>query len=127
MRLRTPTVLLVDSDPDSLVIYRLILEHGGYRVLEAADVREGFRLACEHQPNLIVLEPFQSRAGGRLVEAFRSDPRTSALPLLIVTAVPFLLEEFNLLDAAEEFLVKPCQPALLLAEVQRRTAPAIPT
>ena len=122
-----PTVLLIDEDKDSLVIFSLILRHHGFSVLETDDVERGFEMACEHQPDLIILEPFAAPVrGSRLTELLGAEACTSALRVLLVTAVPMLVERaIQLAGGGERFLVKPCQPRYLLAEVQRRLEPTL--
>jgi DNA-binding response OmpR family regulator len=117
-----PTVLLIDEDSDSLAIFSLILRHHGFRVLVTQDAETGFTMACEQQPDLVVLEPFfPPIRGRRLTEMLRAEARTAGLRVLLVTAVPSLVEgEISLGDWAEGYLVKPCQPRSFLAEVQRR-------
>jgi DNA-binding response OmpR family regulator len=119
-----PTVLLIDGDGDSLAIYSLILQHHGIRALQAGDGETGFRMACEEQPDLIVLEPFVPVAGGvPMTELLRMDPRSARLPVLLVTAAPILLD--GLVSDGERYMVKPCQPRYFLAEVQRRLGPVL--
>lgn len=122
-----PTILLIDADRDSLAIFSLILRHHGFSVLEADDAESGYRLAREHQPELIVLEPFVSLLRGmRLTQLLRADPVTAGLQLLVVTAVPSLMEApASYEEWGERYLVKPCAPRELLAEVQRRIEPAL--
>jgi two-component system, cell cycle response regulator DivK len=50
------TVLLVEDNEDNLVVYRTILEHVGFRVLEARDGEEGVSRAKEHLPDLILMD-----------------------------------------------------------------------
>lgn len=113
------TVLLIDGDRDTLVIYSLILEHVGFRVLQAMDAEQGAVMAREYQPDLVILEPFLQSAGEvSVTELLRSDERTADLRLLLVTAIPNLLKDRE--TSSERYLVKPCQPRMLLAEVLRR-------
>jgi DNA-binding response OmpR family regulator len=125
--MNAPTVLLIDGDRDSLAIFSLILRHHGIRVLQAEDGDTGFEMACDHQPELIVLEPFLPPVRGlRLTQLLRAEPLTSGLQLLVVTAVPTLMEGPTMvLEPGERYLVKPCAPGYLLAEVQRRLEPAL--
>jgi len=120
--MNAPTVLLIDGDSDSLAIFSLILRHHGFRVLVTEDAETGFTMAREEQPDLVVLEPFVPAVRGRrLTEMLRAEERTARLRVLLVTAVPSLVEgELSLGDWAEGYLVKPCQPRFFLAEVQRR-------
>ncbi|HEY0305799.1 MAG TPA: response regulator, partial [Longimicrobiales bacterium] len=50
------TVLLVEDNEDNLVVYRTILEHVGFRVIEARDGEEGVSRAKEHLPDLILMD-----------------------------------------------------------------------
>jgi DNA-binding response OmpR family regulator len=122
-----PTVLIIDGDGDSLNIYSLILTHHGIRVLLASNGETGFAMACEHQPDLIVLEPFLPGARDLpIVELLRAEPRTAALRVLAVTSMPGRVDGLGATEPwAERYLVKPCQPRYLLAEVQRRLEPAL--
>ena len=121
------TVLIIDGDRDSLNIYSLILSYHGFRVLVADDGEVGFALAREHQPDLVVLEPFVPGVRGLpLVELLRGEERTAALRVLLVTAVPNLVDGLAaMVPWAGQYLVKPCQPRYFLAEVQRRLEPSL--
>ena len=123
----SPTVLLIDGDQDSLTIYTLILQHHGFRVLQATDGEQGFTMACEHRPDLVVLEPFVALVRGKsIMELLRTDDRTATLQMLMVTAVPNLLEDAGSRgELSAEYLVKPCQPRRFLAEVLRRLDPEL--
>ena len=121
------TVLIIDGDRDSLDIFSLILGHHGFRVLVASDGETGFAMACEHQPDLVVLEPFVPGVRGLpLMELLRGEERTARLRVLLVTAVPNLVEGLGgMVPWADRYLVKPCQPRYFLAEVQRRLEPSL--
>ncbi len=70
------TVLLVDDDRDSRVVYATILEYAGYRVIEAEDGERGLWLACEYLPDLILLElSIPLLDGFRLTEQLKRDGR----------------------------------------------------
>jgi two-component system, OmpR family, phosphate regulon response regulator PhoB len=125
--MRTPTVLLIDGDRDTLAIFSLILGYGGLRVLQADEAESGYALAREQQPELIVLEPFVPPVRGvQLTQLLRADPLTAGLQLLVVTAVPELMEgPASCGEWGARYLVKPCAPRDLLVEVRRRLEPAL--
>src|SRR5690606_12841711 len=50
------TVLLVEDNEDNLVVYRTILDHVGYNVLEARDGEEGVSRARQEHPDLILMD-----------------------------------------------------------------------
>ncbi len=49
-------VLVIDDEPDVLLLCRLNLEIAGHEVLEAPDGKQGMELALRHRPDLIVLD-----------------------------------------------------------------------
>ncbi|HEX5871997.1 MAG TPA: response regulator, partial [Longimicrobium sp.] len=50
------TVLLVEDNEDNRTVYRTILEHFGYQVIEARNGEDGVRMAREDHPDLILMD-----------------------------------------------------------------------
>jgi DNA-binding response OmpR family regulator len=50
------TILLLDDSASVREVLRIALESEGYRVMEAADGREGVRLYREHRPALVIAD-----------------------------------------------------------------------
>lgn len=119
------TVLLVDGDRDSRLMYGAILQHYGYGVLQADDGEEGFRLACTHHPDLIVVELSVSlQDGHRLTERLKQDSCTASIPVLVVTAWARAVDrEIAQYDGCSGYLAKPCTPRRVLREVRRFIGP----
>lgn len=119
------TVLLIDSDVDSINIYTLILKHHGYSVIHARDPEDGLRLAVEEKPAVVVSELFlPPLTGTSLVDRLKADRRVAETPLIILDSTPehaaALVEEYPSLNR----LRKPCEPSRLLQEVQRILEPS---
>jgi DNA-binding response OmpR family regulator len=53
---RRKRVLLVEDDPDQLVIRCLLLERKGFACLTAADAGSALRIAAEEQPDCVVMD-----------------------------------------------------------------------
>ncbi len=115
------TVLLVEDNEDNRFIYGAILEQGGYRVLEATTGEEGVRMALALVPDLVIMDVSLPRMDGiEATRLLRSDPRTSGLLIMAVTAHAMEEDRRRALDAGcDAFLVKPVAPSRLLAEVRR--------
>jgi DNA-binding response OmpR family regulator len=121
------TILLIDTDADSLTIYSTLLRHHGYDVLHAADAETGLRLAVELRPDLVVSELFLPPLHrGEVVRRLRKDHRTAGTPVIVLDSIPKIAREL-LQNAGVSRLSKPCKPSRLLEEVERlldRPAPA---
>ena len=80
-------VLVVDDEPDVLLLCRLNLEQRGHEFLEAAEGGKAIELARERQPDVIVLDLMLPGIGGYdVLEALQRDDETSGIPILVLTA-----------------------------------------
>jgi two-component system, cell cycle response regulator DivK len=115
------TVLLVEDDPDTRLIYRTILAATGFHVVEAADGREGVERAREVQPDLIVMNLVLPHIDGlSATELIRTNPATASTPIIACTA--FVQEDGAgmAFDAGcNVYLEKPCEPTRLVAAVRQ--------
>jgi DNA-binding response OmpR family regulator len=114
------TVLLIDSDVDSINIYSLILQHHGYSVIYASDPEVGLRMAVEAKPSVVISELFlPPMRGVSLLDRLRSDDRISQTPLIVLDSIPDHAADMADSLARLPRLRKPCEPSRLLQEVQR--------
>jgi two-component system, chemotaxis family, sensor kinase CheA len=83
-----PKVLVVEDAFTVRELQRSILETAGYRVVTARDGNDARkRLAEEQDITLVVTDVEMPNMDGiQLVEAIRADPRTQALPVVVVTS-----------------------------------------
>ena len=114
-------ILVVDDTSDTRDIYSLYLTSRGFKVPTARDGLSGIDAACRHQPDVIVMDLSMPGLDG--IEATRrlkADPRTSHIPVLLLTAYPLNAVQGGALEAgADDFLTKPCLPDDLEQHVQR--------
>jgi CheY-like chemotaxis protein len=81
------TILIVDDNEDTRFVFAAILNHDGYRVIEAADGREGVEAAQSHHPDLILMDiRMPSMSGFDAGELIREGAGTSGIPMVAVTA-----------------------------------------
>lgn len=114
------TVLLAEDDPDirHLVAYKL--GRAGLDVLEAADGRSALELARRTPPDLVVLDVRLPRLSGiEVCRELRAGPRTSDVPIVMVTASaqPQDIEQAYAAGATD-YVVKPFSPRALLARIE---------
>ncbi|MEX2582479.1 MAG: response regulator [Gemmatimonadota bacterium] len=117
------TVLLIDSDADSIAIYSMILQHHGFAVIHAHDPETGLRVALETRPDLVVSELFLPAVRGlSLFNRLRADQRVAETPVIVLDSILSTDSEFTEALGSLNRLKKPCEPSRLLLEVQRLLA-----
>jgi len=114
-------VLVIDDEPDVLLLCRINLAHAGHEVLEALDGETGLKLARESQPDVIVLDLMMPAMDGyQILRALWDDESTRALPVIVLTAKAQVEDQIrSRQDGAVEFLTKPFPPDRLLSSVDR--------
>ncbi|HEX8273129.1 MAG TPA: response regulator [Longimicrobiaceae bacterium] len=124
----THTILLVEDNEDNITVYRTILEHSGFRVLEARDGPEGIRAVRDELPDLVLMDisiPFID--GWEATRVLKSDPATARIPVVALTAHAFEEDRARALEVGcEGYLVKPIEPRQVVAEVRRLLDPELP-
>ncbi len=92
---KVTTVLLIDDNPDDALLIRRILEaRKSYRVFHAKDGWEGLAMARQKLPDLIVSDLTMPGIDGfGLVEELKLDPRTTDIPIVVVSAKDITREE----------------------------------
>jgi DNA-binding response OmpR family regulator len=105
-------VLVVDDEPDVLLLCRLNLEQRGHQVLEAPNGDEALDLAREGTTDLVVLDLMLPGIDGyQVLQALRADDRTSGIPVLVLTAKSLQADrERSRQLGAAAFLTKPFLP-----------------
>ncbi len=122
----TPTILLVEDNEDNRRIYVTILEHAGYRVLEAVDGEAGLALARAEMPDMILMDvSIPVIDGWEATRRLKADPATSAIPIVALTAHALASDREKAMEVGcDGYIAKPAEPRLVLAEVERRVGPA---
>lgn len=114
-------ILLVEDNADDQEIYRIILAHHGYAVLQAWDGRRGVSMARDHGPDLILMDlAMPGMDGLEATRRLKADPSTAAIPVVALTACT-RREDIAEAEAAgcDAYLTKPVEPARVAAEVRR--------
>jgi CheY-like chemotaxis protein len=116
-----PLILVVDDNLDAREMYAMYLEYEGFRVMEAQNGHEAIEKTRTDQPSLVLMDASMPRLDGwDAVKILKSDPRTSAIPVLMLTGHAY--DEHRVKAAsvgADGFLPKPVLPDRLAREVRR--------
>ena len=118
------TILLVEDNADNQAIYRTILEHVGFTVIQAWDGEEGVRLARERLPDLIFMDVSIPKIDGlEATRLLKADPSTAAIPVVALTAHAMAEDRARAMEAGcDGYLAKPLEPRRVLEEARRFTS-----
>ena len=115
-----PFVILVDDELDVAEMYRLGLVARGFRVRVVGEPAGFFTAVANEMPDVAVLDwRLPGMSGADMLEQLRSDPRTAALPVFLLSN--FLGDQDGAIDrvfalGALAWLRKSMTPPEVLAE-----------
>ena len=110
-------ILVIDDDPSTTELMKLILETDSRQVLVANTAHEGIRLALESIPDVVLLDMKMPELGGPGV--CREIRKFSSVPIIILSALNDPTMIAKVLDAgADNYLIKPVSSCMLLAHIQ---------
>jgi DNA-binding response OmpR family regulator len=114
------TVLVVEDEEDVIDLVRYNLRRAGINVLVATSGDEGLAMAREALPDAIVLDIMLPRMSGlKVCKSLKADPRTSAIPILMLTAKSEPRERVKGLEhGADDYVGKPFSPRELVLRIQ---------
>lgn len=114
-------ILLVDDYPDALEIWGLYLRALGYHVDTADDGLKAVEQAHQLIPDIIVLDlELPGITGFEAAVRLRQSPDTAAIPLIAATGYSHVKQLNQARECGfDSIIVKPCEPAALVAEIER--------
>ena len=113
-------VLVVDDEVHIVNVVAVKLRNNDYEVIMAENGQEAFELACEELPDIIVTDlQMPIMTGVELVEKLRQTESTKDIPVIMLTARDFSIEDgkkekLNISDC----LAKPFSPRELLKSIE---------
>jgi two-component system, cell cycle response regulator DivK len=127
---RPQSVLVVDDYADLRTMWRLWLNMWGFEVREAADGLIATQSALDQPPRIVLMDLSMPVMDGlSAVRRLRSEPRTSDVTVIGVTAHGRTHPAFREFEAACDLLLeKPVEPETLLMQLRKvlKQSPARP-
>lgn len=115
---RAPRVFVIEDDPDSAHLIESQLSSSGYEAIRCEQPRRARDLAAKLQPDAITLDLLMKPVHGlEVLLQLKNDPRTSKIPVIVVTIVDH--PAIGTALGADEYLVKPVEKAALRAALER--------
>lgn len=113
-------LLLIDDDPNLILLVKDYLEFRGYQVVTAENGREALDILEQEIPDMIICDVMMPEMDGyALVEHVRSNPSTGWIPFLFLSAKGQSQDRVKgLSKGADVYMVKPFEPEELVAQVE---------
>jgi DNA-binding NarL/FixJ family response regulator len=113
-------LLLVDDEPGLRTAVKAYLEDEDFVVSTANDGEEGWTLAQELQPDVVITDVMMPRCDGYgLLKRLRADERLGGTPVIFLTAKGMTADRIAGFQAgADDYIPKPFDPDELVARVR---------
>lgn len=119
-------ILVIDDEPDTVEMLRMVLENASYDVVTAYDGQEGIEKAKKEKPDAIILDLMMPRKNGFVTcQELKGDSESTDIPILVLTAIS---EHFShtkyakgmgLTLESEDYIDKPVDPNELLERLAK--------
>ena len=124
-------ILIVEDEPAIQELLAFNITQAGFRALRAEDAESAWKQIGQDLPDLILLDwMLPSTSGPLLARQFRSEAKTSNIPIIMLTARGEEHDKIlGLESGADDYITKPFSPRELMARIRamlRRHTPAIP-
>ncbi|HYV09982.1 MAG TPA: PAS domain S-box protein [Pyrinomonadaceae bacterium] len=116
------SVLIVNDEPDQLILMGGLLRKAGYSVLTAEDGIDGLTLARRERPDLVISDVSMPRMNGlEFCREIRADSELATVPILLITAHQKDTESAvaGMKAGADDYLEIPFDAPRLIAKVSR--------
>jgi two-component system, NtrC family, sensor kinase len=120
MKTKQTTILIIDDDPLTHKLLKIILQSAGHIVEEAYRGKEGLELAGRIQPDLILLDIMMPEMSGfEVIRRLKNDAHTAETPVIFLSAKIESEDKVRALElGAADFVNKPFDRAELLARIR---------
>jgi phosphate regulon transcriptional regulator PhoB len=125
--METKRILVVDDEPDLVELVSYNLKKEGFKVTTSPDGEDALEKVRKSAFDLVILDlMLPGIQGVELCRMIRGNPRTEAVPIIMLTAKGDVSDKIRGLETgADDYMTKPFSPKELIARVRallRRTS-----
>jgi len=119
-RRRSARILVVDDNPDVVLLMRELLASRGYEAVAVGHADEADAEIRKRPPDLILLDVVMpGKSGYELCREIKENPATRLIPVVLITGLSDREDKLKGIEAgADDFLNKPIFPEELFARVK---------
>ena len=113
-------ILIVDDDPSTRFVVRLILERAKFEIVEAAQGEAALEVVgSDPLPDVVMTDLMMPIMGGlELIRRLRADPRTAAIPIVVVSSNPEAARSLRSSGLVASIIAKPFSASELAAGIR---------
>lgn len=113
-------ILVIEDESKVASLIQDALKLEGYQVRVVTEGEKGLEIIARKQPDLVVLDVMLPGIDGwQVLEEIRSNPATSCLPVIVLTAKSHSKSKvFGLKHGADDYVTKPFDPLELAARIE---------
>lgn len=117
-------VLLAEDEPNIVESLTFLMERAGFDISAESDGRVALEEALSNTPDILILDVMLPELDGyEILRQLRADPRTEALPILMLTAKGQREDRETALECgADLFITKPFSNSEIVAAVKQLAA-----
>ena len=121
------TILLVDDSPTELALMKHALRGNKYKLITASNGEEALETLSRLKPDLILLDVnLPDIPGHEVLAQLRADPRTSDIPVLVISADATSIQMQRMLETgARAYLTKPLDVKRFLSVLDEGLSQAV--
>ena len=113
-------VLVVDDEVHIVHVVAIKLRNNGYEPIAAGNGEEAYELACRENPDIIIADyQMPVMTGLELIEKLRANDQTAHIPVILLTARSFAIDECRQQQLRiSQCVTKPFSPKELLRTIE---------
>jgi CheY-like chemotaxis protein len=115
------TALIIEDNPDNMVLITRLLEKAGYKTLQAITGMEGVEMAIHNGPDFIILDIQLPDIDGReVLRRIRGFESAVSIPIIAMTSYAMSGDREKLLAAGcDGYIEKPIDPLQVICQIQQ--------
>ncbi|MEM1172588.1 MAG: response regulator [Cyanobacteria bacterium P01_H01_bin.35] len=116
---KQPCILVVDDEPNNLILLEELLALEGYTTISANNGKEALQVASQSPPDLILLDVMMPEIDGfEVCQSLRQNEQLKTIPIIFLTALDDEKSKLKGLELmGDDYITKPFNTRLLLAKV----------
>lgn len=114
------TALVIEDNPDNMVLITRLLEKYGYKTLQATSGMEGYEMALKYKPDFILLDIQLPDIGGEeIAKKIKDSDICREIPIIAVTSYAMAGDRERLLaSGCNGYIEKPIDPEKIITQIK---------